>query len=258
MKCIHIEDKIVDYIEVNLSEQEIELITNHIRTCESCKNTLEQTKEMLNKFNLIPDFELSEDLNKNLDEMLESEEKLALRNGIVSLGNNKVWGNVFKIAASIFFLMFGYVARGYIERDAQQNIAVNENQQRNKKLMLGMMENNSPSERIKGVGYFEDFRNPDIKIIEALVDRMKNDSNSNVRFAAVEALSTFSESELIKSSLIDVLNLEPNPSIQIEIIKILVSSKDKRALAPMKILLGKANTTKYVKDRINIAVSALL
>ena len=53
-----------------------------------------------------------------------------------------------------------------------------------------------------------------MKILKALIERMQYDSNSNVRSSAVEALSKFTDYELVRTSLIEALTAEKDSSIQ--------------------------------------------
>ena len=76
--------------------------------------------------------------------------------------------------------------------------------------MLAMIENQSPSKRIQAVSFTENFIKPDVKILEALIERMQYDGNINVRLAAAEALSEFPESDIVKEAFIEALKTQKN------------------------------------------------
>jgi HEAT repeat protein len=116
--------------------------------------------------------------------------------------------------------------------------------------MLSLMENRSASKRIQGVNYMEEFSDPDDLIMEALVRRMLFDENNNVRLAAVNALQPFNNLAPVTSAYIKALETEKDPRIQLALIRILVSIREKNAIPPMRQLLEDSQTETFVKDHI--------
>ncbi len=260
MNCNVVENKLVDYIDGLLTEKETINIKEHIASCESCKKAYTETVALLSAFSHQPVAQPSEDL-KDTFELLLTQEKLA-QSKVVQLQpkKNKSYKSMLQIAASIALLFTGYLIGGYQEsRQTEIQLAKHQKEQQEIKenMMLAMIDNTSPSTRIKAVNYSEQLTSPDIKILEALIDRMKRDSNSNVRLSAVEALSKFIDSELVKTALIEVLAIEKNPSIQIEVIQILVQIQEKRALEPIQKILDQPEIPDYLKTQASIGISKL-
>lgn len=258
MNCTDIEIKLVDYIDGILSDNESKEIQIHINSCNSCKNELNKTTELFKAFNDESVAKPSSNLRLSFEKMLEREKNAQVK--IIPLEKTKksAYKSILQIAASIAILLTGYLFGGYQEsKNTQQEIA-NYQQKNKENMLLAMIDNSSPSKRIKAVNYTEELTTPDTKILEALIDRMQNDSNSNVRLTAVEALSKFTNSELVKKSLIETLATEKDPSIQIEVIQILVSIQEKRALEPMKKLLDQPESPEYLKTQVNIGIAQLI
>lgn len=261
MNCTDIENKLIDYIDGALNITEAEIIKKHIKTCNSCKKSFEETNSLLNAFTNELIAKPTENLKANFNKMLEKE-KLS-QSKVVQLNSStkSSYKSILQIAASVAILFTGYLLGGYQEsKNTQQKLATyqNEKKQLKENMMLAMIDNSSPSTRIKAVNYTEELAKPDTKILEALIDRMKHDSNSNVRLTAVEALSNFTDSELVKTSLINALTIEKNPSIQIEIIQILVQIQEKRALNPMRKLLEQPEVPDYLKTQVSIGIAKLI
>ena len=259
--CTELEHKIVDYIDGSLSEKESVIIKNHIASCNTCKATYEETSSLINSFANEPIAQPSENLKSSFEQMLAKEKEA--QNKVISLYPNKKksYKSVLQIAASVAILFTGYLIGGYQEsQNSQQEIASFQNEQKQLKenMLLAMIDNSSPSKRIKAVNYTEEITAPDTKILEALINRMQNDSNSNVRLSAAEALSKFTDSELVRTSLIATLSTEKIPSIQIEIIQILVQIQEKRALDPMKKILEQPEAPDYLKTQVNIGIAKLI
>ena len=121
-----------------------------------------------------------------------------------------------------------------------------------------MLENQSASKRILAVSNSEKINQPDTKIIEALINRLYYDKNTNVRLAAAETLAKFSSQEMVKTALIKSLETEKVASVQIELIQILAKIQEKRALEPMRKLLQKEETPNYVKQELAYNIPSLL
>ena len=158
-------------------------------------------------------------------------------------------------------LFLGYFTGTFTtKKDASEEIAALKTQtiELKENMMLAMMDNTSASKRIQAVNYSEEFEQPDEKITNALIDRMHYDTNINVRLAAAEALSKYSESESVKKAFIDALSTEKDPSLQIAIIQFLVQTQEKRALDSMQKLLDQPETPDYVKAEVSSGMSQII
>ncbi len=261
MNCTDIENKLVDYIDGVLSENETKTINKHIESCSSCKNVFNETNELINAFTNETVAQPTSNLKTSFEEMLAQEKKKQPKVIALQPAKRNSYKSVLQIAASVAILFTGYLLGGYQEsQNSQKEIATYQTEQKQLKenMLLAMIDNSSPSTRIKAVNYTEELTTPDTKILEALIDRMHNDSNSNVRLSAAEALSKFTDSELVKTSLIQTLTTEKNPSIQVEVIQILVQIQEKRALDPMKKILEQPEAPDYLKTQVNIGIAQLI
>jgi anti-sigma-K factor RskA len=261
MNCTNTDSKLVDYIDGILSVEETSDVQKHIASCDSCKRAFEETKSLLTAFTNESIAQPTSNLKASFEEMLANEKKSQAKVIRLEPTRKNTYRSMLQIAASVAILFTGYLVGGYQEsKNSQQVIASFQNEQKQLKenMMLAMIDNSSPSKRIKAVNYTEELTTPDTKILEALIDRMQNDSNSNVRLSAAEALSKFTDSELVRTSLIETLTTEKDPSIQIEVIQILVKIQEKRALDPMKKILEQPEAPNYLKTQVNIGIAKLI
>jgi len=258
MNCTDIENKLVDYIDGVLSENETKAIDKHMESCSSCKKAFNETNELLNAFTNEPSAQPTVNLKASFQEMLADEKMMQHKVIPLQQAKRKSYKSVLQIAASIAILFSGYLIGGYQESQQSKQEIANYQKEHKKNIMLAMIDNSSPSKRIKAVNYTDELTTADTKILEALIDRLQNDNNSNVRLSAAEALSKFTDSELVKTSLIETLSIEKNPSIQIEVIQILVQIQEKRALDPMKKILEQPETPDYLKTQVNIGIAKLI
>lgn len=260
MDCKNIEKYTIDFIEDNLSKSLKQQFENHILSCNTCQKELEETKILLQDFNNVSIEKPSRKLGDSFSKMLEKEKQLQTK--VIPLNGNKNinYKTLFQIAASFLLLFSGYFFGTYKIENSNKEIVklINETKQLKQNMMLAMIDNRSPSKRIKAVNFTNDIKQPNTKVINALIDRLKFDNNSNVRLATVEALSKFTKIESVKTALINSLTTDKNPNIQIEIIQVLVKIQEKRALEPMRKLLDQPETPNFVKDQVTSGISNLI
>ena len=262
MDCKDVEYSIVDFIDNTLSKEQSKLIDAHLSSCSTCKLLYDETIVLMRDFNNEPDIKPSSALRTNFYALLE-EEKQFQDDKVVRLNTDSRfnWKTAFQIAASFLLLFIGFSAGNYLS-DQKSSEEISQLQLQTDELkenmMLALLDNRSASKRIQAVNYSEDLEQPDQKIMTALIDRMHNDTNINVRLAAAEALAKYSDMELIKMAFIDALTTETDPSLQITIIQILVNIQDERALEPMQKLLDQPDTPDFVKEHANSGILQII
>jgi len=114
--------------------------------------------------------------------------------------------------------------------------------------MFNGLKDQSPSERIKAVGYAEDIVNPNEKVINALTNTLNHDKNVNVRLAALYSLAKFTDDRKVMDTLVTSLSNQTEPIIQIVLINILTEKKEVKAIGPIQDLIQNGKTLKEVKD----------
>ena len=260
MECEKIQNKLVDYLENNLPEQEILETKAHINSCKSCEIALQEMQTFLAAIPINKIEQPSQNLRTNFEQML-AEEKQLLHTKVVKLKPSTNWKSYLQIAASIALIVSAFFlgkTQQSQQFDAQVVELKNETLASKQSTILALMDNQSASKRIQGVQYVEEFSNLDPEIIEALVKRMLKDENTNVRLTAVNALQGFIASEVVKEGYIKALGTEKDPSIQITIIQLLVKIQEKKAYKPMQQLLEQEETQPFVKEEIKTALSTII
>jgi hypothetical protein len=260
IQCKQIEEWSIPYVEGTLAANEREVLETHLESCDSCSTLIQQTKEMWDGLDRLPLQEVPTRVALNFGQMLEEEKKhlkTSKEPKVVSLQ----WRNAFMAAASVAILLMGYVMGSNFSDGAgnEQVIALQEESDRLKEEMtIALLENRSASKRIQAVNYSEEILEPDTKVLEAIINRLQFDENINVRLTAAEALSRFSDNELVKDAFINVLSIEENSEVQIAVIQFLVKVQDKRALVPMQTLLDKPEVPLFVKNKVDEGLKQLM
>lgn len=253
MKCTEIENQFSEYLEGTLSEVANSEIEHHLKTCVTCKKELAELQSFLTILENDKMETPSANLKLNFDKMLAKEIQ-GNQQKVIQLENKTDWKLFLRIAASIVIVLSAFLLGKY----QSNTLDSSSNNDTNTAQILALLEDNSASKRILAVTNAEEFTNKDTKIIEALINRLFFDKNTNVRLAAAEALSKFSEENIVRDAFIKSLETDNNASVQIEVIQILSKIQEKRAIQPMQELLKKEETPQFVKQQLQLNLSTLL
>ncbi|MCB0371463.1 MAG: HEAT repeat domain-containing protein [Muricauda sp.] len=261
MENKHVLDQIPDYLDGTLDNETMKAVEDHLTNCMECQKELEEMRVLFKAFEEEKTTVPSDRLKAQFEEVLEQEK--SLQGNVVHMTQDKKssWANnILKVAASIALLVASFqMGSVFQQKKVDKEIALlkDETDHMKQTAMLSLMENQSASKRIQGVSYIEEFENPDEAIIQALANRLLNDENDNVRLTAFEALSKFTSSEKVKNVLIEALEKEKNPSIQVAIIQTLVQIQEKKAAEPMKRLLEQEDTQPFIKEQIKAVLPSI-
>lgn len=260
MKPTEFENQLDAYVMGELSIEEVNRLKEAAEEHSDYQQSLLQAEQLMAVMSGLPKQEPSERLRSGFFELLEEEKRLQTPVRSLSKPANP-WKTAFQIAASVLILVAGYSIGKYTESQStsdQISSLREESEVLKQNVMMALIENRSASKRIQAVNYSEEIQTPDTQLLDALVARMQFDRNINVRLAAAEALSRFSENQQVKDAFIEALTIEKEPNIQIAIIQFLVKAKDQRARVPMQQLLDEIETPGFVKDQVNAGLSTLM
>ena len=87
---------------------------------------------------------------------------------------------------------------------------------------LSMLQQQSPSARMRGVTYSEKITQPDPQVLDALLQAVNHDSNVNVRLSAVDALQKFATGPEVAQAMANSIAGQESPLVQIALIDMLV------------------------------------
>jgi HEAT repeat protein len=87
---------------------------------------------------------------------------------------------------------------------------------------------------------------------------LDNDPSVNVRLSAIDALYLFAGREQVRTALTASLSRQTSPLVQIALIDLMVSLKEKRAAAALKELLNDKQLIPEVRQRAKSGISQIL
>lgn len=255
MDCNEVKNLIIDRLDENLPESILNQIDKHIETCDSCQEELIQTGKLLNLVSATEDEEPAPGIKDNFYSMLNKEAhkiKVTRPDKRTAFLNRHKIITRLKYAASIIILIsLGFIAGSQTQKTTNTKNEISllreEISQLQQHANLVALNQPSASERLKVINTVN--REPAInnELLYSLVNTLNNDDNVNVRMAAAYALAKYPENEFVRTSLIQSLDNQTEPIIQISLIGILVDIQDKRAKPAIENMLKKENILPEVK-----------
>ncbi|GAB3882217.1 HEAT repeat domain-containing protein [Spirosoma agri] len=172
-----------------------------------------------------------------------------------------------RIAASVALLLLGFLGgRLYDHRQAggtkNQPVAsadgdVAPASEMKKVLAFERMPKTSASERIQAVNQSYELTQVDRAITQLLINTLNFDANVNVRLAACQALTRFENEPEVREALIQSLAIQTDPNVQLTLIDVLVSIKEKRAVDEIQRLVQNQNVLDVVRTRAEEGINRL-
>jgi anti-sigma factor RsiW len=122
---------------------------------------------------------------------------------------------------------------------------------------LSMLQQQSASERLQGVSWStrEDHLDPQVQA--ALMRTLRSDGSVDVRLAALDALSRHAAQPLVRKNVLDALQEQQSPLVQVAMIDQLTEWRDPGAAQSLRLLEQTPNLNPAVKQRAEWAIAKL-
>ncbi len=166
------------------------------------------------------------------------------------------WG--MRLAASLGLVVVGFAGgffynQGAARQPNAERVAVSADAMpatvMKKVLSFGEQPTSSASERIQAINQSYELGQVDGEITQLLINTLNFDANVNVRLAACQALQRFENEPGVREALIQSLQIQTDPNIQITLIDALVAIKEKRASSQMQRLAQNQQVLDVVRLR---------
>lgn len=265
MKCEEIEDLMPDYLRGKLNSDRAVLVQEHVAACARCGEEV----EIWQKLGLLPEEQPSPMLRARFQAMLESYqegrwEKASLsseRNKFLGLSDLARWLRTPSLSAAwaCVLLVAAFLAGRYIDRapETGELAAMREELHSTRQLVaLSLLQQQSANERLEGVSWSTRVA-PDPKVLDALQHTLRYDSSVDVRLAALDALSRYGSRPDVSRGLVESLEGQQSPLVQVALIKTLVDLRESSALAPLKRLQQAPDLDPTVRKQADWAIRQL-
>lgn len=124
-------------------------------------------------------------------------------------------------------------------------------------MLLSMLNNKSASERLKAINVSSDIRTADSQVIEALLKTLNNDSNVNVRLAAVDALLHHAAAPEVRQGLVASINRQESPLVQAALADAMLLLQEQKSVEKFRELMRRQELDPGVRDKVENTIVAL-
>lgn len=242
------ERQLATYLENRLAPRERDAFAAHAATCEICRGEI----DLWERLAALPAPAPSADFERRFEQMLR------LDSGSRS---PSVWQRpAVAWAAAAAFAIGGFFAGNYVgHQGPKSELDELRGEMRGMKTMVAMslLQQQSAVERLRGVNYSVRLDNPEDEVVTALIQTLRGDSSVDVRLAAADALRKYSTRPAVRLAMVDALQSQDSPMMQLALIDTLVEFRDRRAEAPLLRLAGEPKVDPTVKQHIEKALREL-
>ncbi len=278
MNCQESRDRMADLLQGDLPDGEARCLREHLHSCPTCWQEWQELNETWTRLGLLPDEQPSQNLRRDFYRRLEaSRRELAatarrpLRERLPGLLSRlrtmaevlRPASPAMRLAAAVLVVAVGFGA-GFFMGHGQENGSgkierlSREVDSLQQQMTLSLLDQPSASARLQGIALTSRVQEPEPSLIAALLDTLDSDPSVNVRLSAVDALYLFSNREQVRSALSASLARQTSPLVQIALIDLLVSLKEKQAATALKQLLADRKILPEVQQRAQLGIGKII
>jgi len=260
MTCEEAKSRMADYWGRSLAGEAEAAFSAHLASCESCRSEVSRVGALWQSLDLLPLEEPSGKVRDRFYEMLG-----AYRQGLASADapvrrrwwTQPAWQRAAAAALLVAGLGLGYGLRGTSQPPAEVSQLREEVASMRQLVALSLLQQQSASERLKGVSWAYRAEPSDREVLEALVSAVNHDTNVNVRLAAVDALRRFASSPETRRAVVDALPGQTTPLVQVALIDLLVDFKERDAADVLRKLAADGQVNDGVRQQAQWALERL-
>ena len=269
MRCQDVNAQLADYLAGELPEPRRQEVEQHLGMCQCCRDEADGHEEMWHALGgVAPGSADSTAMRARFAAMLEGyghglERARASRlRERAATAITRWWPRqpALQAALSAALLLIGVFVGRQTEPQApppEINAVRQELHDMREMVTLSLMQQQSASERLKGVSWSNQLERPGSEIVAALLDTLMHDANVNVRLATVDALQRFAGQPAVRRGAVEALAGSSSPLVQIALIDFMVDTKDKDAVDALRRLSEDSTVDEGVRDRAAWGVEQL-
>lgn len=244
---------LIDYIDNRLNTVDRHFIEQELLANHDTRKLYEELREVISIMEQSSPLEPPSTLKHKFQEDLKTKMSVSRPKTIFFSPS------LYRVAAAVALMIISGAVGFWISKDRAQEARLAQIEQEmattrkqlddTKQAVFGMIDNEySASQRIKGVTVAMGLSKPDDEIVNVLFKTLGTDPNTNVRLAALEALSRFQDDPVVRRGLINGLPRQTDPMVQIRLIQLMVEMKEKDVVDELKNIVDDEGAMKAVKD----------
>jgi hypothetical protein len=255
MICERVKEQMAEYLSGKLEGPAREKFVAHLEQCPRCQAEVEELSSLWRALEFVPSGQPSANMRGRFNEMLEAYRFGQSESKVVAMPKRGF--NLWQLtAAACALLALGAIAGRY-GIPQQHPIAATpelaqlrgEVESMRQLVTLSLLQQQSAGARLRGVTYSYQMDRPDPEVENALLFAVSHDANVNVRLSAVDALQMYARIPQIGKSLVDAIEPQDSPLVQIALIDLLVDAKEGTVIPELRKLEKTAEVNEAVRQR---------
>jgi len=247
MRCEDIAERHADYLAGTLSEDERAAVQRHVAGCAACRR---ETESLGGIWTALKDVPVAPPDSRAMRARLDA----AIAREAAATRPARGWQWNYALAAGVAVAaLIGGVFLGRMGPAATPSTDVtalrDEVRDLRHMVALSLLQQQSASERLKGVSWSGQLEGPSDEIVTALLDTLRHDTNVNVRLASIDALKRVAGRDDVRSAAVEVLQTKASPLVQMALIDFVVETQDQDAVGVLRQLSDDSQSNQTVRTR---------
>jgi hypothetical protein len=268
MTSEHVGEELTGFISGNLDAETSGRIRAHLSGCQTCRSEFLAMNALWESLGQLPDETPDESVRARFYDMLKTYERTnhpaAVRPKMAGDGwfsrlfpRRPIVQFALTLAAAAIGILLGYQFKHEHTDGAELTQLHQEVIGMSRLLAMSLLQQQSASERLRGVSLSYQIAEPDAEITKVLLETLKYDPNVNVRLAALDALSRNAFQSDTRRDLIQSLHTQSSPLVQMAMIDLIVQMQDKASLDTLRRMIKDPELNKAVKKKIEQGIEQL-
>ena len=267
MRCEEVRQRFAEYLAGSLDASVAQELEQHVASCAECQAEYAGVEALWKALGEVPVPAVpSNRMRERFSAMLAAERAAADRRPASRQDRGRAWRPTFwpgeplvQMALAASLLIVGVIAgRALPSRQVQQQAPVpsseiaevrTELRDMRQMLTLSLMQQQSATERLRGVSWTAQIDQPGNEVVSALLDTLLHDPNVNVRLAAVDALRRFSDRADVRLGTKRAVADKTSPLLQVAVIDFMIDTRDPQAPALFRTLAQDGSLDDQVRGR---------
>jgi hypothetical protein len=267
MTCEKIAELLPDYFHQRLKSEERSGVETHLQQCGGCAEQVQLWKQLGQLHEEKP----SPLLKKRFDAMLSAYEEGRWEHKQLPKSRKPLWldfswlqgawPRAAQVAMTLLLIAVGFAAGRYSgpsrSHGAELQALHRELAGMRQLVVLSMLQQQSPSERLQGVSRSYQMEQADPEIITALIRALKTDRSVDVRLAALDSLLRYGRDTQVRRGVREALSPKQSPLVQIALIDALVEMRETGAVPQIRQLQQSPGINPAVRERASWGIAQL-
>lgn len=261
MDCHDIEQLLPDHLQGTLGPTNSQAVAAHLRECAACREEV----ELWNALATVPQEQPSPMLRRQFEMMLEAYQQGRAVQQKHPSALHLAWPSWFRIvapaAAVLALLVIGFVSGLYVGRSRTNSDDIaslhRELASTRQLVALSMLQQQSASDRLRGVSWSARIDTADPQIKDALLHTLRFDSSVDVRLAALDALRRYTDQAPVRNTIEDSFRNQKSPLVQIALVDFIVEQHDRGAVEKLKNFRQTPDLNPAVRQRVEWGITQL-